>query len=344
MGHTLQRLCDGHDIMPWYWRDNILMGHALQRRCAMGTTSCCDIGGIIYCVFMRPYHKHDIWIFNLCVAVLHDKPNPLLAAIAFSPYHAKVATSILLIHSFSYDLVPTHPTSAHPVASCRFIQRSAVPFLCTPLNPFLSLAPFCSLVLATFRLKKDRSIYVYGRHFRDMPDTITQRHQYGWSAYIIATIWVRHACTYPNLFCAIVIIRWLIQGSTPNMHETHLKRCSTHVTEATLFPVVKFDCKSGRWKKKRFPLCEVSSTWASVNCQNVNIGGLSTNQTWTQLVLSILRQNDDAGDRYPVQNLNLKGLWYFCSAKVTVKKRTSSQKKERRKIELSINKIVWSSS
>jgi hypothetical protein len=80
-------------------------------------------------------------------------------------------------------------------------------------------------------------------------------------------------------------------------------------------------------EKKRFPLCEVSSTWASVNCQNVNIGGLSTNQPWTQLVLSILRQNDDAGNRYPVQNLNLKGLWSFCSAKVTVKKRTSSQKK-----------------
>jgi hypothetical protein len=60
-------------------------------------------------------YEYDLSAFNLYVArpphrwsAVHDKPNPLLAAaVAFSPHHAKVATSI------SLRVVILSPTRPH---------------------------------------------------------------------------------------------------------------------------------------------------------------------------------------------------------------------------------------
>jgi hypothetical protein len=130
------------------------------------------IGGRIYDACMRPYHEYDLSTFNLYVAttlVVYARMPYTWWAYSSPRCRCFLSTS-LLIHSHD-DLIPTHPTSSHPIAF--FFEKGAgalliqlhhlpfystvcsVPFLCTHLNPCLSLAPFCSLLLVTFRLKNE---------------------------------------------------------------------------------------------------------------------------------------------------------------------------------------------
>lgn len=93
------------------------------------------------------------------ISLIHSLP-----AIAFSPHHAKVATSvslitqIFIIQSCVYDLIPTPPlTSPFYSTGCCSLSAHA-PSL------YFALASF--VVLATFRLKK-RRVYMYGYNFID---------------------------------------------------------------------------------------------------------------------------------------------------------------------------------
>jgi hypothetical protein len=122
--------------------------------------ACAHIMNMIFQLSICMWPPHW-WSMRACRT--HDEPIPLLAAVAFSPHRC----------SFIRTMILSPRTPLAHIQSLFFFEKGAgalliqlhhlpfystvcsVPFLCTHLNPCLSLAPFCSLLLVTFRLKNE---------------------------------------------------------------------------------------------------------------------------------------------------------------------------------------------